>query len=196
MFELVYPYGDAPVLPRPSVDTPGVSSDAGVEWLPVTDSSGIVSARATRAYCHSGSALLHPVVHLHIIDRQGRITLQKRSRTKDLHPGKWDTAVGGHVSYGEGILEALYRETAEELGLTAFNPVYLETYVYEAGGDRELVSVYAAVGEYVLTPRDGEVEQLRKWTEQEILEAGGKGIMTPNFEQEFQRIRQKLFAML
>lgn len=196
MFELVYPYGDAPVLPRPSVDAPGVSQDSGVEWLPVTDAAGIVTARATRAYCHSGSALLHPVVHLHIIDREGKITLQKRSRTKDLHPGKWDTAVGGHVSYGEGILEALYRETAEELGLTAFNPVYLETYVYEAGGDRELVSVYVAVGEYVLKPRDGEVEQLRKWTEQEIIEAGGKGLMTPNFEQEFQRIRQKLFSML
>jgi isopentenyldiphosphate isomerase len=29
--------------------------------------------------------------------------LQKRSETKDIQPGKWDTAVGGHVDYGETI---------------------------------------------------------------------------------------------
>lgn len=196
MFELVYPYSDSPVLPRPRADAPGIGSEESVEWLPVTDTSGIVTGRAGRKYCHSGSALLHPVVHLHIIDRDGRITLQKRSASKDLHPGKWDTAVGGHVTYGEGILEALFRESAEELGLMAFNPVFIDTYVYEAAGDRELVCVYAAVGEYELHPRDGEVEALRKWTAEEIAAAEGKGLLTPNFEQEFKRYKKELFSML
>ena len=196
MFELVYPYGDAPVLPRPTVDSPGTSLPDGSEWIPVTDTAGIVTARATREYCHRVGALLHPVVHLHIIDREGRITLQKRSKGKDLYPGKWDTAVGGHVTYGEGILEALFRETAEEIGLKAFNPVFLDTFVYENGPDHELVCVYAAVGEYSLTPNATEVEALRKWTPEEIEAALGGDIFTPSFEQDYKRLGKTLQSLL
>ena len=38
--------------------------------------SGLVYGRATRDWCHSGSKVLHPVVHLHIVDRFGNIYLQ------------------------------------------------------------------------------------------------------------------------
>ena len=40
----------------------------GEEWLPVVDAQGKVIGRAPRSVCHSGSKLLHPVVHLHIIN--------------------------------------------------------------------------------------------------------------------------------
>ena len=102
--------------------------------------SGLVYGRATRDWCHSGSKVLHPVVHLHIVDRFGNIYLQKRAMTKDLLPGYWDTAVGGHVTYGEQAVEALYREAAEELGL----------------------HVDAAFGKNILTPNfESEFPQIR-----------------------------------
>ena len=81
-----------------------------IEMFPLIDDEGNVMGRASRAYFHGGSMALHPVVHLHITDLQGRIYLQKRSMTKDIAPGRWDTAVGGHVSFGEGLEEAVRRE--------------------------------------------------------------------------------------
>ena len=69
--------------------------------------------------------LLHPVVHLHILNRYDQLYLQKRSMKKDLLPGYWDTAVGGHISYGEYVQEALFRESSEELGFTEYNPIWL-----------------------------------------------------------------------
>ena len=56
------------------------------EWLPVVDEKGEVIGKATRRSCHSGSKLLHPVVHLHLINSKGDIFLQKRSQKKDLLP--------------------------------------------------------------------------------------------------------------
>ena len=195
MFELVYPAEPAPVFPRPSAGNPGPADPAG-EMLPLVEPCGLVYGQASRAYCHSGSKVLHPVVHLHIIDRFGAIFLQKRSMGKDLYPGRWDTAVGGHVTYGETAQEALYREAGEELGLTAFNPVFLGTYPYETQRDNEFVVMFAMVGHPDLAPENAEVTEGRWWTPEEIREATGKGVLTPNFEQEFAKIHDILRALL
>ena len=60
--------------------------------------------------------LLHPVVHLHLFNSRGELYLQKRPEWKDIQPGRWDTAVGGHVDYGETVDEALRRECARSWG--------------------------------------------------------------------------------
>lgn len=194
--DILYPLEPAPVFPRPSVNRPGKPSVPKGEMLPLVELSGLVYGQATRAWCHSGSKALHPVVHLHIIDRMGRIYLQKRSRSKDLLPGYWDTAVGGHVTYGEQALEALYREAAEELGLHGFNPVFLDNYVYQTQRDSEFVLIFAMVGHPDLDPDNAEVSEGKWWTMEEIDAAIGKGVLTPNFESEFSRIRASLLALL
>ena len=125
-----------------------------------------------------------------------RLLLQKRSAAKDIQPGKWDTAVGGHVDYGEGIIEALYREASEELGFSEFNPVHIVTYVFESDVEKELVNVFAAVGSFSLFPDKDEVEEGRYWELKEIEENFGKSVFTPNFEQEFARIRNAIAALL
>ena len=94
--------------------------DNGSELFPVVDPSGVVVGSATRGECHGGSMLLHPVVHLHLFNSRGELYLQKRPEWKDIQPGRWDTAVGGHVDYGETVDEALRREVREELGVTEF----------------------------------------------------------------------------
>lgn len=195
MLELIYPYDSAPVIPAPKADST-VARVSAAEWFPVIEPNGLVTGRSTRQYCHSGAKPLHPVVHLHIIDRYSRIYLQKRSMKKDIQPGKWDTAVGGHVSYGEGILEAVYREASEELGFMEFNPILLETYRFESEIEAELVNVFAVVGSYELHPDLEEVEEGRWWELADIDDALGKGVLTPNFESEFKMIRKQLLALL
>lgn len=185
----------APVVPAPTAGSKAVKAH-GNEWLPIVLPSGMVVGRSTREYCHSGAKPLHPVIHIHIIDRFSRIYLQKRSMRKDIQPGKWDTAVGGHVSYGESLIEAVYREASEELGFTEFNPIYLETYEFESAIEKEMVNVFAAVGSYELHPDLDEVDEGRWWDLADIDASMGKGIFTPNFESEFQMIRGSLLALL
>lgn len=193
--ELIYPYDIAPMVPAPTAESP-VRELPGQEYFPVVEPNGLVIGRALRRYCHSGAKPLHPVVHLHIIDRYSRIYLQQRPQTKRIQPGKWDTAVGGHVSYGELLLESLYRETSEEVGLTSFNPIHLMTYEFESDVEKELVNVYAAVGSYELTPNPDELADGRWWDLAEIDENIGKGVFTPNFESEFAMIHKSLLALL
>ena len=132
--------------------------------------------------------LLHPVVHLHVFDRQGRLYLQKRPLWKDIEPGKWDTAVGGHVDYGEDIVSALRREAREELGLTDICPEFVTRYIFESDQERELVYAYRVTTD--LTPRP--TEELaggRFWTFAEIEDAIATGnILTPNFIEEYRRL--------
>jgi isopentenyldiphosphate isomerase len=195
MIDLVYPYDLAPVLPAPTADSlPQITES--VEYFPIVEPSGLVIGRSTREYCHGGAKPLHPVIHVHIIDRFSRIYLQKRSMKKDIQPGKWDTAVGGHVSYGESIVEAVFREAYEELRLIEFNPIHIETYQFESPVEKEMVSIFAAVGSYELTPDLDEVDEGRWWPVEEIDANMGKGVFTPNFESEFQMIRKQLLALL
>ena len=193
--ELIYPYDIAPVIPAPTAESTPERA-AVSEWFPVVEVNGLVTGRATRNYCHSGAKPLHPVIHIHIIDRQSRIYLQKRSMRKDIQPGKWDTAVGGHVSFGESFIEAAYREASEELGLQEFNPIHLETYLFESEIEKEMVCIFAAVGNYDLKPDLDEVEEGRWWPVEEIDSNLNKGIFTPNFESEFRMIRSSLLALL
>ena len=157
------------------------------EIFPIVDEDGRVTGSATRGECHSGSKLLHPVVHLHVFNPAGDIYLQKRPAWKDIQPGKWDTAVGGHVDYGETPQEALQREVREELGITDFTPAFIDKYVFESARERELVHVFRCTYDGPIRPSVEELDGGRFWTMDEVRTAIGHDILTPNFESEFQR---------
>ncbi len=161
------------------------------EWFPLVDEAGNIVGRATRRECHDGSKRLHPVVHLHIYNKDGDLFLQKRSLTKDIQPGKWDTAVGGHVDYGESIEEALRREAREELGIEGFEAELMARYVFESAIEKELVHTYRTVYEGPFTPDKEELDDARFWRIDEIESQLGKGIFTPNFEREYNRLKQQ-----
>lgn len=156
------------------------------EWFPWVTPTGKTIGRVTRRECHSGSKLLHPVVHLHIFNEMGNLYLQKRPMHKDIQPGKWDTAVGGHVDYGETIEDALHREVREELGITDFLPEKLGCYIFESSIEKELVYSYKTVYTGPISPDKEELDGGKFWSLEEIKASIGKNIFTPNFESEFQ----------
>ncbi len=157
------------------------------EMFPIVDVEGRPTGSATRGECHGGSKLLHPVVHLHVFNAAGELYLQKRPSWKDIQPGKWDTAVGGHVALGETTEEALRREVREELGITDFEAVFVDKYVFESPRERELVYVYRCTYDGTLHPSTTELAGGRFWSLTELRAAMGKGLLTPNFESEFTR---------
>ena len=159
------------------------SADDASERFPVVDASGRVTGSATRGECHGGSMLLHPVVHLHLFDARGALYLQKRPAWKDIQPGRWDTAVGGHVDWGETVEEALRREAREELGIEGFRPERIAVYEFRSERERELVYVHRTVWEGPVVP-SAELDGGRFWTRGEIAEHVGRGVFTPNFESE------------
>lgn len=156
-----------------------------MEYFPIVDINGKVTGKASRTECHSGTFLLHPVVHLHVINTQGCLYLQKRAATKDIQPGKWDTSVGGHVDWGESIGDALLREAREELGISGFEPEFLQRYIFTSEVESELVNSFLTCWDGAIVPDPAEIEEGRFWTAKEIIESIGQHIFTPNFEDEF-----------
>ena len=170
--------------------------DNSQEMFPIVDEDGNILSAATRGECHGGSKLLHPVVHLHLFNSKGEIYLQKRPEWKDIQPGKWDTAVGGHVDLGESISQALIREVREELGILLEDaPTLLAHYLFESDRERELVFVYKLVYDGDVKPSE-ELDGGRFWSIKEIHENLEKQVFTPNFESEYLRFENSLRGLL
>ena len=164
-----------------------MKQDRQDELLPLVDENGNITGAATRGECHNGSMMMHPVVHLHVFNSKGELYLQKRPEWKDIQPGKWDTAVGGHIDLGEHVEQALFREAGEELGIEGFTPEALPQYVFRSERECEMVYPYKTIYDKDIRPSE-ETSGGRFWNMDEIRESIGKDILTPNFEQEFKKL--------
>lgn len=160
-----------------------------IEWLPLVDTKGNVIGQASRDECHTNKTLLHPVVHLHIVNNNQQLYLQKRPLHKLVQPGKWDTAMGGHISFNETIEQALERETREELGINVTNPRFLFKYVWESNIETELVFCFLAIHNGTIIPNKNELDGGKFWNITDIEKKLGINIFTPNFEHEFVKIK-------
>lgn len=158
------------------------------EIFPIVDEDGNILGQVTRGHAHDGSKILHPVVHLHVFNSRGELYLQHRPAWKDIQPDKWDTAVGGHIDLGESVGDALKREVREELGITEFTPESLGHYVFESNREKELVYVHRCIYDGPISPSKNELSGGRFWSPEEIRSNIGKGIFTPNFENEYLKV--------
>jgi len=156
-----------------------------LELFDIVDAEDRVIGQAPRSRCHGDPTLVHRVAHVLVFDYEGRLLLQKRSETKDVQPGKWDTSVGGHLDPGEDYLSAAVREMCEELGVSDTPLTFLYRYPLRNEFESENVATYLAchAGPFDFCPH--EIDAVRFWTPEEIDAALGSGTLTPNFEEEW-----------
>ena len=150
------------------------------EYIDIVDQNG----KPVRSYVLKSEAhkngWYHNTIHLWLYTNDHKILLQQRSHRKPIHPLLWDVSVAGHVDSGEHLIEALVRETKEEIGL-AIKPQSLKkigVFKHESEYDKGNIKDYEFHHTYVglltvsiddLTPAPGEVEALKLVSYDEFL---------------------------
>ena len=159
------------------------------EYFDIVDENGQVNGKALRSECHGNPALIHRTVHVVVYHPDGRLLLQKRRMDKDVQPGKWDTAVGGHLDSGEDYETAVLRELAEELGVVA--ELQDLQYVMDSEIRNEIesenVRVFSLIHPGPFDYLKTEIDEVKFWEICELRKsiAETPEIFTPNFIDEF-----------
>ena len=104
------------------------AEDNPMEFLPIVNERGNIVGRAIHLEIHKGNKVLHPVIHLHVINSKGD--------TCGLY---W-----WHVAFGDSPEKTLKRKAAESLGLKEIHPKMKKQYILENKSEKELVYVFTA----------------------------------------------------
>lgn len=102
-----------------------------MEFLPIVNERGNIAGRALYMELHKGNKILHPVVHLHVINGKGETT----------------RLYWWHVAFGDTPEKTLKRKMAETLKLSGMNPKLKRQYIRESKIEKELVYVFTIVSE-------------------------------------------------
>lgn len=118
-------------VPRCALNDSGVSvtfvpEENIMEFLPVVNERGIIVGRALFMELHKGNKILHPVLHLHVMNNKGE-TVRRY----------W-----WHVAFGDTPEKTLKRKLSETLGISGVKPKLKRQYVRETKTEKELVYVY------------------------------------------------------
>jgi len=105
--------------------------------------------------------LKHRAAHILVFNRRGDLLLQKRSRSKEVAPGLWDSSAAGHVDGEESYDECARRELEEELGIRPQAPLE-RLFKLDAGEENgwEFVWVYRCIDEGPFTVERREIEAI------------------------------------
>ncbi|ADN02980.1 NUDIX hydrolase [Spirochaeta thermophila] len=162
----------------------------GSETCVLVDDQDRVVGTAPREACHRDPGLMHRTVHVVVMNRRGEVLLQRRSMRKDVCPGRWDTAVGGHVRPGEDHEEAARRELREELGLEGLPLGWVGRMKVETPWETELVGVFITVHDGPFSPDPEEIEELRFWKKEEVETSVGDDRVTPGLAREISLLKR------
>ena len=165
------------------------------ELFDLVDDQGRITGTATRSQCHGNPKLIHRAVHVLVFNSSGRLYLQRRSESKLIQPGKWDSSVGGHLSHGESFVTAALRETSEELGFEPSALEYLFAFQVRNEIESENTETYLAIHDGAIRPDPEEIDEGRYWENSEIVVRLGTGTFTPVFEHEFGLLRRSQNAL-
>lgn len=110
-------------------------------FIVVDENDDIIEYR-TRYDCHHDSSLIHRSIGVIIYNGKKEILLQKRSKYKDLNPGKYTISVSGHVTKGQSYEEAAIREMEEELGIK-IPIIFVQKFVVKNNQESEMCVTFS-----------------------------------------------------
>ena len=145
----------------------------------MVDADDVVVATVPRAVMRR-QRLRHRVTFVVVRGSDGRVLVHRRSDAKDVWPGRWDLAVGGVVTAGEGYDDAARRELAEEVGVTGVPLVALGGGRYEDDDVRIVARLYEAVHDGPFTFADGEVVEAVFVTGEELQQRLARDSFVPD----------------
>jgi len=129
------------------------------EMLAVVDEFDREIGRRSRADVHR-LGLKHRAVHVLVFNDKDQLLLQKRSYSKDLNKGLWDSSAAGHVDAGEDYDSSAPRELWEELGISAPLTILFKLEALPSLG-MEFIRVYRCVHPGPFTVSGDEIDEIR-----------------------------------
>ena len=119
--------------------------DAPTDFLPLVNEQGNIVGRALHCQIHNGNKVLHPAVHLIVINSDKETV------------GKYCW----HVAFGETAEKTLKRKIAD-ITSGSIKPKFKKQYLREDKNEKELVSVFTAVSDadFLPSPDDKEWERI------------------------------------
>jgi isopentenyldiphosphate isomerase len=139
-----------------------------MERWDLLDQYGNPTGRTMIRGAHMRAGQYHLVVHIWIVDNNGRILLQQRALNRRLMPGAW-AATGGSVVAGEDSETAARRELAEELSIqTKKGEMTFAGRLRRRNAFTDIWILKRDVDETALSLQTEEVAQVKWVTEQEL----------------------------
>lgn len=86
------------------------------EIVDVVNEDNLVIGKSSRKDAHI-KGHIHRALSVLILNSDGKILLQKRSKNKSVHPLSWDISTSEHLLAGESYEDAGVRSVKEELGV-------------------------------------------------------------------------------
>lgn len=136
------------------------------EMLAVVNEKDEVVGKGPRDMVHE-KKLLHRAVIFFAFDMNGLIFVNRRTDTKDMFPGYWSIAAGGHVAAGENYRNAVLREGREELKAQRL-PFFIASHRLRVREEKENRKVYGFIFNGVPEFDKSEIAEGRMMTLEEI----------------------------
>ncbi len=161
------------------------------ELFDIVDDNDNVVSESTRKVAHD-QGLLHRSVFFFILNKEGKLFVNKRSKEKRFYPGYWSVLFGGHVTKGDSYEETVKREVTEEAGITE-TPIFLQDYKKRFDDhDLENGKVYAFITDQELKLDKNEIDHGSFLTIEETEEKIKKEKFIPESLHLFKILKDKI----
>ena len=133
------------------------------EWIYRVDENDKVLGKVSFKEAHSNKEIIHRAAHVFIFNSEGKIVLQKRSKSMVYYPDHWESSASGHVDYGESYLDAARRELNEEIGIETELEKFGKFLIHDKN-QTEFITLFVGKSDGPFHPNKEEVDEIKAFS--------------------------------